>query len=191
MSTRPRLFFRLLHLPRLPLLAAPAGAVLLLAGCAGTQPMQPGAARATPPVTAAPAAPAAAATPAPGPAQAVPQAAPPALAAEKQWLQDLFRDTPVVVAAAPEQGVRVEVPLKYAFDPGKDQVKPPLAAVLDKVAASLHRQQRAQLRVSAPAGARAENVRQQLLKRGVAPARLAPLVARGDAVELQLWVPPA
>jgi len=45
--------------------------------------------------------------------------------------------------------------------------------------------------VSAPVGARAENVRQQLLKRGVPAARIAPLVARGDAVELQLWVPPA
>ena len=112
------------------------------------------------------------------------------LAAEKQWLQDLFRDTPVTVASAPEAGVRVEVPLKYAFDTGKDVVKPPLAAVLDKVASSLHRQPRAQLRVAAPAGARAETVRQQLLKRGVPAARIGPLVARGDAVELQLWVPP-
>jgi hypothetical protein len=59
------------------------------------------------------------------------------------------------------------------------------------VATSLHRQPRAQLRVAAPAGARAENVRQQLLKRGVPAARIAPLVARGDAVELQFWVPPA
>jgi len=121
----------------------------------------------------------------------VPQAAPPVLAAEKHWLEDLFRDTPVTVSAAPDAGVRVQVPLRYSFDTGRDLVKPPLAAVLDKVAASLHRQQRAQLRVSAPAGARAENVRQQLLKRGVPAARIAPLVARGDAVELQLWVPPA
>jgi len=30
-----------------------------------------------------------------------------------------------------------------------------------------------------------------MLKRGVPAARIAPLVARGDAVSLQLWVPPA
>ncbi len=144
---------------------------LLLAGCASTN-APPTAGRTT------------------APAPTVPQAAPPVLAAERHWLEELFRDTPVTVSAAPDAGVRVEVPLKYAFDTGKDQVKPPLAAVLDKVATSLHRQPRAQLRVSAPAGARAENVRQQMLKRGVPASRIAPLVARGDAVELQLWVPP-
>jgi outer membrane protein OmpA-like peptidoglycan-associated protein len=158
--------------PSFPLLAA-----LVLAGCASTQ--------STPPAS----------IPVAGssrePVLAVPQAAPPVLAAEKHWLQDLFRDTPVTVSAAPDAGVRVQVPLQYSFDVGKDQVKPPLAAVLDKVAASLHRQQRAQLRVAAPAGARAENVRQQLLKRGVPAARIVPLVARGDVVELQFWVPPA
>lgn len=120
----------------------------------------------------------------------MPQAAPPVLAAEKHWLEDLFRDTPVTVSAAPDAGVRVQVPLRHSFDAGRDQVKPPLAAVLDKVAASLHRQQRAQVRVSAPAGVRAQNVRQQLLRRGVPASRIEPLVARGDAVELQLRVPP-
>jgi outer membrane protein OmpA-like peptidoglycan-associated protein len=155
--------------PLLPLLAA-----LVLAGCASTQVSSPGPSRVGT-----------------VPALAVPQAAPPMLAAERHWLEALFRDTPVTVGSAPDAGVRVEVPLKYAFDIGNDQVKPPLAAVLDKVAASLHRQQRAQLRVSAPAGARAENVRRQLLKRGVPAARIAPLMARGAAVELQLWVPPA
>ena len=152
----------------LPLLTA-----LLLVGCASTS-APPTAGRTTPPA----------------PAPTVPQTAPPVLAAEKHWLEELFRDTPVTVSAAADAGVRVEVPLKYAFDSGKDTVKPPLAAVLDKVAASLHRQPRAQLQVSAPAGVRAENVRQQMLKRGVPAARIAPLVARGDAVELQLWVPP-
>lgn len=151
-----------------PLLAG-----LLLAGCATTQNTSPAPMSSRAPVL------------------AVPQAAPPALAAEKHWLEDLFRDTPVAVSAAPDAGVRVQVPLKYSFDDGKDQVKPPLAAVLDKVAASLHRQPRAQLRVAAPAGARAENVRQQLLKRGVPAARIVPLVARGDAVELRFWVPAA
>jgi outer membrane protein OmpA-like peptidoglycan-associated protein len=143
---------------------------LLLAGCASTT-APPTAGRTT------------------SPAPTVPQAAPPVLAAEKHWLEELFRDTPVTVSAAPDAGVRVEVPLKYAFDTGKDAVKPPLAAVLDKVAVSLHRQPRAQLRVSAPAGVRAENVRREMLKRGVPASRIAPLVARGDAVELQLWVP--
>lgn len=156
----------------------PLLATLVLAGCASTQSPPPAPARV-------------AAAPQTAPVPAVPQAAPPVLAAEKHWLEDLFRDTPVTVSAAPDAGVRVQVPLRYSFDTGRDLVKPPLAAVLDKVAASLHRQQRAQLRVFAPAGARAENVRQQLLKRGVPAARIAPLVARGDAVELQLWVPPA
>jgi len=151
----------------------PLLATLVLAGCASSPTVLPAPART-----------------APTPTLAVPQAAPPLLAAEKHWLEDLFRDTPVTVAAAPDAGVRVQVPLKYSFDPGQDLVKPPLAAVLDKVAASLRRQPRAQLRVAAPAGVRAENVRQQLLKRGVAAVRIAPLVARGDAVELQMWVPP-
>lgn len=164
-----------------PLLAA-----LALAGCASTQTAPTASTSASSSVSAP--APTRAAS---APTVTVPQAAPPVLAAEKHWLEGLFRDTPVVVATAPDAGVRVEVPLKYAFDTGKDTVKPPLAAVLDKVAASLHRQPRAQLRVSAPAGARAENVRQQMLKRGVPAARIAPLVARGDAVSLQLWVPPA
>ena len=155
-------------LQTLPLLTA-----LLLAGCASTTAPQ-----------------SAGRTTTPAPAPTVPQATPPVLAAEKHWLEELFRDTPVTVSAAADAGVRVEVPLKYAFDSGKDTVKPPLAAVLDKVAASLHRQPRAQLRVAAPAGVRAENVRQQMLKRGVPASRIAPLVARGDAVELQLWVPP-
>ena len=164
-----------------PLLAA-----LALAGCASTQTAPTAATSASTSSSVSAPAPTRAAS---APSVAVPQAAPPVLAAEKHWLEGLFRDTPVVVAAAPDAGVRVQVPLKYAFDTGKDTVKPPLAAVLDKVAASLHRQPRAQLRLSAPAGARAENVRQQMLKRGIAPARIAPLVARGDAVELQLWVP--
>jgi hypothetical protein len=138
-------------------------ALLLLAGCAGT-----GVAPSTAP---------------PGVA--------PALAAEERWLEDLFRGTPVTVGPGPNAALRLEVPLKYAFDAGQVAVKPPLAAVLDKVAASLARQSRARLQVAVPAPTgRADGVRDHLLSRGVAGFRIERLPPRADAVELRLVAPP-
>jgi hypothetical protein len=139
---------------------------LLLAGCAGTG-----------------VAPTAAPTP--------PAAVAPALAAEQHWLEDLFRGTPVTVGPGPNASLRLEVPLKYAFDAGQVTVKPPLAAVLDKVAASLARQSRARLQAAVPAPTgRADGVRDHLVARGVAGYRIERLPPRADAVELRLLVPP-
>lgn len=159
--------------PQLQTLAALA----LLAACAGTGPQAPRPAAPRPLAAAS------------APTLSVPQAQPPVLAGERYWLEQLFAGTPVSVGAAPEAGVRVAVPLKFAFDGGLPAVKPPLAAVLDKVAASLQRQQRAQVRVAAPTGRQGEELRTQLIRRGIAPWRIALPAARADAAELQLWVP--
>ena len=54
-----------------------------------------------------------------------------ALSTERQWLQQWFKDTPVQIA---QQGdaVSVDLPREFAFDTARSQVKPPLAAVLDR-----------------------------------------------------------
>lgn len=99
--------------PTLTLVAA------LLAGCAtqtSLPPVQP------PPVAPAP--------------KAAPAAPAFSLEAEQKRLAGLFRDTPVVIAMTPEGHMRVEVPLKFSFDKGRTAVKPPLAAVLDRIAPS-------------------------------------------------------
>ena len=145
---------------------ATAAAALLLAGCAGT-PLAP----------AAGSPPAVAEVPAP-------------LAAEQHWLAQLFEGTPVTVGATDQGAVRVEVPLKYAFDPGRPAIKPPLNAVLDKVAASLARQKHARLQLAAPAE-RGDSVRSAMLARGIPPARIDRLPPRSDAVELRLFAPAA
>src|SRR5690348_812753 len=60
----------------------------------------------------------------------------PTLSEEQRRLADLFRGTPVVFAMQPDGSMRVSVPLRYSFDPGRFAVKPPLGAVLDRVAKS-------------------------------------------------------
>jgi outer membrane protein OmpA-like peptidoglycan-associated protein len=78
------------------------------------------------------------------------------LASEQRRLADLFRGTPVVFEMQPDGSLRVDVPLKYSFDDGQTVVKPPLAAVLDRVARS-QRAQKTKLRVAAPTDARSAN----------------------------------
>jgi outer membrane protein OmpA-like peptidoglycan-associated protein len=105
------------------------------------------------------------------------------LATEQQWLASWFKGTPVAVAQSGDGSLTVAVPRDYCFDAGASRVKPPLGAVLDKVAESLRRRPGAQLvQVAAPddrkpatplALARAEQVRRHLLGRGVAPQQLA------------------
>jgi outer membrane protein OmpA-like peptidoglycan-associated protein len=164
---------------RLPIMRIPLFIVLMLLGwlaACGTAPA-PTPRPASPPATAA----SSAATKA-------------ALAAEQRRLADLFRGTPVVFALQPEGSMRVEVPLRYCFDQGRVAVKPPLAAVLDRVARG-QRNQTTRLTVTAPtdpgatglqlATDRAVSTRDHLVERGVAATRISiSTVARGGAVKI-------
>ena len=60
----------------------------------------------------------------------------PTLAQERQRIGDLFQGTPVTLAMDGDSSLRAEVPLKFSFDPGRAVVKPPLAALLDRLAGS-------------------------------------------------------
>jgi outer membrane protein OmpA-like peptidoglycan-associated protein len=104
------------------------------------------------------------------------------LAKEKTRLSELFRGTPVVFALAADGSMRVEVPLSYSFDPGKSTVKPPLAAVLDRIAAGQANELTkiwivAPLDEATPKGSalpaqRAASVRAYLIAKGLDGARL-------------------
>ncbi|MGL6113056.1 MAG: OmpA family protein [Rubrivivax sp.] len=120
----------------------------------------------------------------------VPDTAPPApapqkgsaLAVERQWLQSWFEGTPVLIVQRSESTLSVEVPREFCFDAGRSQVKPALAAVLDKVAESLRRKPQLRLpQVAAPgdtstasplAQQRAAQVRSYLIAHGVAASRV-------------------
>lgn len=146
----------------------------------------------------------------PPPASTVPPAraevrpaAPAALAPERQWLQSWFKGTPVVIAQRADGDVVVDVPLAFCFDAGRSEVKPALAAVLDKVAESLRRVPRARLPLVAAPGdvggaaaapgialERAARVHRHLVSRGVAAARLGkPVAAGAAAVQLRMEIP--
>ena len=99
-----------------------------LAAC-GTKPTAPSSSPAGP---GAPTSPSTPGTPVPEPPR-------PTLAAEQKRLAALFEGTPVVFAMQQDGSLRVEVPLRFSFDPGSSTVKPPLAAVLDRIATSQRR----------------------------------------------------
>jgi outer membrane protein OmpA-like peptidoglycan-associated protein len=169
---------------------APTVVVVLLAGCAWFPFLRP-----TPPAPA----------PAPQPPTTTPQSvvivpkAPEvepklSLLAEQRRLADLFRGTPVVFEMTPDGSLRVGVPLRFSFDDGRAAVKPPLAAVLDRVAKS-QRGQKTRLRVVAPADSskvnpqlakeRAASTRDYLVARGVRMSRFAALTpGNGGEVEI-------
>ena len=63
-------------------------------------------------------------------------AARPTLAQERQRIAALFEGTPVVLAIDRDGSLRAEVPLKHSFDAARAAVKPPLAAMLDRLAGS-------------------------------------------------------
>ena len=126
-------------------------------------------------------------------------AAPPPLAQEQRWLAQWFQGTPVVVAPGEGGAVDVGVPLEFSFDAGKSAVKPPLAAVLDKMSESLHRHATSRVLVAAPAidgerGAalareRAGRVRDYLMPKGVVSRRIEPVTVNG-AKEVALRLMP-
>ncbi|HET9205986.1 MAG TPA: hypothetical protein VFO28_07115, partial [Burkholderiaceae bacterium] len=109
------------------------GLAALAAGCAV------GPAKAPPPGTVPPAP---AAPPRPG------QPPPNVLAAEVTWMKQLFDGTPVAIASEPDGSMRVDVPMTFSFDDKSNAPKPPLRAVLDKVAASMARQASAKLHIA-------------------------------------------
>lgn len=130
------------------------------------------------------------------PAPTAQQAA--ALATERQWLQSWFKGTPVRVEQRGEGPVDVDVPREFSFDAGRSNVKPPLGAVLDKVAESLRREPQLKLVLIAAPGdtmpgdaslalRRATQVRTRLVDRGVPAGQLGPPEpASGVAVQLRL-----
>lgn len=60
----------------------------------------------------------------------------PTLAQEHRRLAKLFDGTPVRLVLDGDGSLRAEVPLRYCFDPARAAVKPPLAALLERLAAS-------------------------------------------------------
>lgn len=161
----PRMNPRLIY----PLLA-------LLAGCATPSGAPP---------TGTPAAgvPPAGTAPAPEPLRPG-QPAPTALAAEVRWMQALFDGTPVQIVAEADGAMRVDVPMVHAFDDKSAAPKPPLRAVMDKVATSMGRQASSKVQIATPGpAARSAAMRSYLATRGVIALRVA--VAPQPAAE---WV---
>ncbi len=146
--------------------------VAFVAGCAAPTQVPPG----TPPSTA-PAEP-----PRPG------QAPPNVLAAEVAWMRQLFDGTPVVIASEPDGAMRVDVPLTFSFDDKSNAPKPPLRAVMDKVALSMARQASSKVHLSTPGPvARGAAMRRYLQGRGVIGLRVVVLTpTQGDAVMLRV-----
>jgi outer membrane protein OmpA-like peptidoglycan-associated protein len=173
--------------------------VLSLCGCASTPPGSSSSTSSSSPSPATVAAQGPAASGPPTPAQQRTAAAS-TLAVERQWLASWFKGTPVVVAQRPDGAVVVDVPREFCFDPGRDVVKPALAAVLDKVAQSLRRTPIAELHlIAAPGDAngsatlgvqRATRVHDYLRSHGVPVGRLAkPSAASGATVQLRMEAP--
>ena len=166
-------------------------ALAMLSACETPAP-RPGAPSASTVPVPAPAAPSASSRP----------AAPSPLVAEQRWLDEWFRGTPVTIALADVNTLAVDVPLVNSFDTGKSAVKPALAAVLDRVATSLHRQAAVRLSIAAPldpvggtaalATARAQQVRGHLVARGIPATRITNIgTARvGAPLQLRLSIAP-
>lgn len=164
--------------PRIPIAAALAA--MLLASCAGS----PGA-RSDLPES--------------GRAQAAAgPSARDALDAERARLAGLFKGTPVVFVTTSEGNLRATVPRRYCFDPGASAVKPPLAAVLGRIAKS-QVATASRFRVAVPAdpnlssalaNERALRVRDWLVDQGIATGRVQ-VTGTVQAEQLELFVIPA
>ncbi len=124
-------------------------------------------------------------------------ALPAAMSVERQWLQSWFEGTPVLIVQQSDQSIAIDIPAEFCFDPGRSSIKPPLAAVLDKVAQSMGRLNFAYISlISAPADAkgkqsialrRASQVQRHLRSRGVSADRLGrPVATSANAVQLRI-----
>ena len=149
------------------------GLAALAAGCAV------GPAKAPPPGTVPPAP---AAPPRPG------QPPPNVLAAEVTWMKQLFDGTPVAIASEPDGSMRVDVPMTFSFDDKSNAPKPPLRAVMDKVAVSMARQASTKVQLASPGpAARGAAMRSYLQGRGVIGLRVVVLApTQSDAVTLRV-----
>lgn len=137
-----------------------------------------------------------------GPAARPTPQAPSPLVAEQRWLDEWFRGTPVAITLSDVNTLVVEVPLANSFGIGSSNLKPALAAVLDRVATSLRRQPALRVSVAAPpdaaaggaalAAARAQQVRGHLVSRGVPATRMAAVGSArvGAPVQLRLLAAP-
>jgi outer membrane protein OmpA-like peptidoglycan-associated protein len=104
----------------------------------------------------------------------------PTLLEEQRRLAGLFRGTPVVFSMQTDGGLRVEIPTQFCFDEGQTKVKPPLAAVLDRLARS-QANETTHVAVAAPVDPTAKNqalgvdravsVRKYLVAHGIAETR--------------------
>lgn len=139
----------------------------------------------------------AAASKSPLPARDAAAPRPSGLAVERQWLQSWFEGTPVRIEQRGAAAFSIEVPREFSFDAGRSVVKPPLGAVLDKLAQSLQRKPAARVELLAAPGddaagsslalQRAGNVRKHLLARGVMLRQLGPPTAASvAAVQLRI-----
>lgn len=116
-----------------------------------------------------------------------------ALDTERIRLAELFKGTPVVFLTTSDGNLRATVPRRYCFDNGASVVKPPLAAVLSRIAKS-QRSTGSRLRIGTPADPggraglaqeRAVSVRDWLAGQGIAPARIqATGAAQSELLEL-------
>lgn len=139
-----------------------------------------------------PAAPPVAPLPAPaGPPSAQPRGT---LVTEQLRLAELFRGTPVVFSLQQDGSLRATVPRRFSFDAGAAQVKPPLAAVLDRLARS-QRLAASRFRIAAPADPevrssalareRAASARDHLVAQGIAAPRIQAVAAsQSELVEV-------
>lgn len=103
------------------------------------------------------------------------------LVEEKRQLETVLHGTPAVLALQADNSLGVDIPLRSSFDRGRAAVKPPLAKVLDRMAAS-QRSETTRLLVTAPADPggkalalamqRAVSARDYLVERGVDASRL-------------------
>ena len=145
----------------------------LVAGCAAPTQVPPGT---MPPATPG--------TPPPRPGQPPPNL----LAAEVTWMKQLFDGTPVAIATEPDGAMRVDVPLNFSFDDKSNAPKPPLRAVMDKVAVSMARQASTKVHLASPGpAARGAAMRSYLQGRGVIGLRVVVLAPpAGDAVTMRV-----
>jgi outer membrane protein OmpA-like peptidoglycan-associated protein len=123
------------------------------------------------------------------------------LQGEQRWLEDWFRGTPVVIVGEAQGSLRIEVPLRNSFDAGRVEIKPPLDAVLVRVATSMRRQPTAVVHLIAPRDAQGESslsldrgdkVSDRLVSLGIAPQRIASVLVGGPTVmQMRLALPGA
>jgi len=139
----------------------------------------------------------------PAPSASAPGSPPPkqTLLEEQRRLADLFRGTPVVFSMQPDGAMRIEIPLQFCFDAGQSKVKPPLAAVLDRVSRS-QQNEATHIAVIAPIDtgaknqalgiARAVSIRTYMVAKGVAEARfLAVAVSTNGTLRIVVTNPSA